>query len=179
MSERTDDPHRPKPAHLARIMELGLAAGEPWRPEELRTVLEYELAAPMSFDLGSLDAKQAVRLKVVSAAEGLLLKSLRDLLQHPQPPLELLRFTKDFAKANSEDKNSSLPKDVALVIYYTSIAAALVRCQARITQLTVQELRQGFDWALSLPWLDEASRALLAEARQQLGGNHSSMAQTR
>lgn len=160
--------NRPSPRRLGEILELGLSARAAWRPEELQAVLEYQLAAPLQFDLGGLDPGLARKLRTLSAAEGLLLQSLRDLFQHPYPPVDLLTLVKGFAKSSSEYPDSPYPREVALVLYYLSIAVALLRCQARITRLTDEELRRGLDWALGQPWLDEASRKILTEARRSL-----------
>ena len=162
------DASRPPPKRLGEIMELGLRARATWRPEELQAVLEYQLAAPMQFDLGGLDPGLTRKLRTLSAAEGLLLQSLRDLFQHPHPPLDLLTLVKGFAKSSSEYPDSPYPREVALVLYYLSIAVALLRCQTRITSLSDEELSRGLDWALEQKWLDEASRQTLAEARQSL-----------
>ncbi len=85
------------------------------------------MSAPILVDLGGYDPATAVRLKNLSDAQSLLLKSFLDLFHHPVPPMELLTLTKDFAKANMDHPDSSLPNEVAAALYYTSIAAALVR----------------------------------------------------
>jgi len=162
------DTSRPPPQRLGEILELGLSARAVWRPEELQAVLEYQLAAPLQFDLGGLDPSVVRKLRTLSAAEGLLLQSLRDLFQHPHPPIDLLTLVKGFAKSSSEYPDSPYPREVALVLYYLSIAVASLRCQARITSLGDEELRRGLDWALGQKWLDEASRKILTEVRQSL-----------
>jgi hypothetical protein len=162
------DASRPPPKRLGEILELGLSTRATWRPEELQAVLEYQLAAPLQFDLGGLDPGLVRKLRTLSAAEGLLLQCLRDLFQHPHPPIDLLTLVKGFAKSSSEYPDSPYPRDVALVLYYLSIAIAWLRCQIRITNLTDEELRRGFDWALGQKWLDEISRKTLAEARRSL-----------
>jgi hypothetical protein len=159
---------RPQPERLAEILALGLSARGPWHPEELQAVLEYQLAAPLQFDLGGLAPDLARKLRALSAAEGLLLNSLRDLFAHPHPPLDLLTLVKGFAKSSSEYPDSPYPREVALVLYYASIAVAMLRCHVRITSLTDEQLRDGFDWALGQRWLDEASRQVLTEVRQSL-----------
>jgi hypothetical protein len=162
--------NRPRSERLAHILEMGLRAPIAWRPEELQAVLEYQLAAPLQFDLGGLDPGLAAKLRTLSAAEGLLLNNLRDLFRHPHPPVDLLLLVKGFAKSSSEYPDSPYPREVALVLYYLSIAVARLRCQARITNLADEQLRTGLDWTLGQSWVDEASRELLAEARQVVAG---------
>jgi hypothetical protein len=98
----------------------------------------------------------------------LLLKSFADLFHHPAPPLELLEMTKDFAKANMDQAQSSLPNEVAAALYYTSIAAALVRLDARITRLQEAELRRGLLWTREQGWLDEDTKQLLLQAAAKI-----------
>jgi hypothetical protein len=73
-------------------------------------------------------------------------------------------LTKDFAKANMDHAQSSLPGEVAAALYYTSIAAALVRLGARITRLPDAELRRGLLWTSDQVWLDAETKQLLLQA---------------
>ena len=86
----------------------------------------------------------------------------------PQPPLELLELVKDFAKANADHPENGLPKEIAAVLYYGCIAAALVRLKARISKLSDAELRRGLGWAVEQPWVDEETRQLLARAVMEI-----------
>ena len=149
-------------------MELGLKAGEPLRPAELRALWRHQLGSPLQFDLSNLERDAGARLRELSAAEGLLLRSLGDLLQHPHPPLELLRFAKDFAKAHEQSPDDLLPPEMARMLYYAAIAAALARCERRITTLDDVQLRRAFDWALAQPWVDESTKELFVTGRRLL-----------
>jgi hypothetical protein len=105
----------------------------------------------------------------------LLLKSFSELFRHPNPPLELLALTKDFAKANMNQAESSLPTEVATALYYASIASALVRLGVRISTLKDPDLHRGFSWTKEQAWIDDGTRVLLAEALAALSsgtGNH-------
>jgi hypothetical protein len=168
MSDSTDNPGPGKRRRLERLMELGLAAGEPLRPAELRALWRHQLGSPLQFDLGNFDPNAGARLRRLSDAEGLLLRSLGDLLRHPQPPLELLRLAKDFAKAHEQSPDGPLPPELARVLYYAAIAAAWARCGRRITALDDAQLRRAFDWALAQPWMDRATKELFATGRRLL-----------
>ena len=106
----------------------------------------------------------------MSDAQGLLLKSFADLLHHPAPVKELLELAKDFAKANLDHPESGLPAEIAATLYYASIAAALVRLDARISQLPDADLQRGLKWTMDQAWLDEKTKALLATAAEKLSG---------
>jgi hypothetical protein len=157
-----------QPKTLATLMSAGAEEGRLWRAEELGAIFRHQLAAPILVDLGGFDPATAARLKTLSAAQSLLLKSFSDLFHHPSPPVELLRLTKDFAKANMDHAESTLPTQVAAALYYASIAAALVRLDTRISQLKDAELRDGFLWARGEGWIDSETKQLLDQAARRL-----------
>ena len=169
MSDSVSDLLKASPGQVAAVMALGDGApARVWRPEELGAVFRHQMEAPVSVDLGAFGPGAAARLRILVEANNLLLRSFRDLFQHPAPPLELLELVKDFAKLNRDQRESVLPTEIATGLYFLSIAAALVRCSRRITALSDGELREGFAWALRQSWIDEAARGLLESARARL-----------
>jgi hypothetical protein len=153
---------------LAALMATGEEPARLWRPEELGAILRHQMSAPIMVDLGAFGPRAAARLTALSEAQGLLLKSFGDLFHHPTPPLELLELVKDFAKANLDAPEGGLPAEIATVLYYASIAAALVHLAARLSQLPDAELRRGLRWAAGQSWLDEKTAGLLARALDKL-----------
>jgi len=158
------------PALLSKMMGSGLGDQPVWQPEELAAILRHQMSAAVQFDLGALDAGLAGRLSKLSSSQGLLLKSFADLFFHPHPPLELLRLTKEFAKAHKNHPDSPLPDEVATLLYFLSIVAARVRCGERITQLDDEALGRGIKRLLAQAWIDEKTRALLLEGLACLKG---------
>ena len=156
------------PKSLAAFLAAGQECARLWRPEELGAIFRHQMSAPILVDLGGFDPATAARLKTVSDAQSLLLKSFLDLFLHPVPPVELLTLTKDFAKGNMEHPDSSLPNDVAAVLYYVSIGVAFVRLDRRISQLSDAELKRGLEWAKGKPWVEPQIQVLLDEALQKL-----------
>ncbi|MGB7746423.1 MAG: hypothetical protein WBN75_03970 [Verrucomicrobiia bacterium] len=155
---------------LATLMATGEERARLWRPDELAAIFRHQMSAPMLVDLGTFDSRTATRLKTLSEAQGLLLKSFADLFHHPAPPIELLEMVKDFAKANMDHPGSGLPGEIATTLYYTSIAAALVRLNARISQLPDADLQHGLRWTMEQAWLDEKTKELLAKALEKISG---------
>jgi hypothetical protein len=153
-----------QPGALAALINSGSETTRLWRPEELSAIFRHQLSAPVFVDLGQLPKGAAARLKQLSDAHGLLLKSFSELFHHQAPPLELLELTKDFAKANMDHPESALPSEIATALYYTSIAAAYVRLGARISRLKDSDLRRGWLWTRDQGWIDEKTKALLVEA---------------
>jgi hypothetical protein len=156
------------PKSLAAFLAAGEERARLWRPEELGAIFRHQMSAPILMDLGGFDAATAARLKTLSAAQSLLLTSFLDLFLHPVPPIELLNLTKDFAKGNMEHPDSSLPHEIAAVLYYVSIAAAYVRLDRKISQLGDAEFKRGLLWAKSQPWVEAPLQKLLDEALQKL-----------
>lgn len=149
---------------LAALMATGEERAKLWRPDELAAIFRHQMSAPMLVDLGTFDPRTATRIRTLSEAQGLLLKSFADLFHHPAPLIELLELVKDFAKANLDHPESGLPNEIATALYYTSIAAGLVRLDTRISKLPDADLRQGLQWTMEQAWLDEETKVLLAKA---------------
>ena len=162
---------------LATLFDVSTDGGERlWRDEELGAILRHQLSTPMQVDLINIERGLSLKVRNLAESLDLTLKSFGDLLAHPNPPVELLKVTKDFAKACRLSSHGSMPCEVASVLYFASIAAALVRCRRRITGLSNDALSDGFRWTLARPWLDEPTRALTEEALRllniKLGDRH-------
>ena len=156
------------PKSLAAFLAAGEERARLWRPEELGAIFRHQMSAPILVDLGGFDPSTAARLKTLSGAQSLLLKSFLDIFLHPVPPIELLTLTKDFAKGNMDQPDSSLPNEVAAVLYYLSIAAAFVRLGRRISQLGDAEFKRGLEWCKGKPWVETPLQRLLDDALQKL-----------
>jgi hypothetical protein len=157
-----------RPKALAALLAAREERGRLWRSDELAAVFRHQMSAPVMVDLGGFDPPTAVRLTTLSESQGLVLKSFGELFHHPAPPLELLELTKDFAKLNLDHPDSTLPNEIAAALYYTSIAAALVRLDTRITQLKDADLRRGLQWTREQPWTDLETKDLAGKALVKL-----------
>ena len=162
--------YKSRAKELSALLTAGAERASLWRPDELAAVFQHQMSVPMLVDLGTLDLRANTKLRVMSEARGLLLKSFADLFHHPAPPVELLELVKDFAKANLDQPDSGLPNEISTALYYTAIAAAFVRLDQRITRLPDADLLPGLRWAVAQPWLDEKTRALLTSAVEKLSG---------
>jgi hypothetical protein len=160
------DPHS-----LAALLDSGADDEHIWSGDELAAILRHQLSAPIQVDLSGLDTVAAPRVRMLSEAHGLLLKSFGDLLRHPNPPVELLKLTKDFAKAYRVTREGGLPREIATILYFASIVAARLRCRRRISRLDNAALRRGVELCLNQPWLDDSTRQLFEEGLKELRGN--------
>jgi hypothetical protein len=166
MSDLTSRILGASPGQVAKVMRIG--SDLPWRPQELAAFLRQQMAAPISVDLASLDPSLSRKIAALADANGLVLKSFGDLVRHERPPIELLRLVKEFAKISRGHPESSLPPEVASVLYYLAISASLVRWEERITSLSDEDLRAGLSWALKLEWIDAPARELFERAERKL-----------
>ena len=155
---------------LAELLEVDGSRDRVWRDDELAAVYRHQLSAGIRCDLAGLNARLAEQVNLLASSTDLILKSYADLFYHPNPPVELLILVKDFAKRCRLSPDSALPPAIASVLYYQSIACALVRCRRRISKLSDDELREGLRWGLSRPWLDESTATLFRECVGCLAG---------
>jgi hypothetical protein len=150
---------------LSALLGVSADGGERlWNDDELGAILRHQFAASIQADLTRLDRKPTGKVHNVAVSPGLPVKSFGDLLSHPNPPIELLKAAKDFAKFCRLSPHGAIPREIAAVLYFASLAAALVRCRCRITSLSDKTSAEGFRWVQTRPWVDAATRALTEEA---------------
>jgi hypothetical protein len=169
MKNENEDAYDSDPQSLTHMMNLDSADEKLWAPEELGAILEHQLSAPLECDLGSLDDRLPQRLKELNSAGDPPVRTFGDLLHHRSPPLELLELTKQFAKACRTHPDGPLPDEVATVLYFSSIVAAMTKCGRRITKMDDRSLEYSLNWALRQPWLDDPTRRMLQEGLGAVG----------
>jgi hypothetical protein len=156
------------PRVLATLMttESDVSGRGRWRPDELGEILKHQLEAPLVFDLGTSDS-QATADDPPAATDpsGTRVSNFGELFLHARPPLQLLRLTKRFAKTSDRRQANPLPEEVATVLYYAAIVAALLRHGERISRVSDSTLREGVDWVLEQEWVTGLLRGLFEEAR--------------
>ena len=138
-----------------------------WPAEQLRSVLAEPLAClaeccpvPSTYDVAAMES--------LATSASPPISTFAHVLQHSNPPINLLWMIKDLAKTSSQDRRSTIPPDISLLLYYGAIAAALVRCHQRISRLSDEELRQGFNWVVRQPWIDGPVRNLFLDSLRLL-----------
>jgi hypothetical protein len=154
---------------LSTMLELREDTKHVWNPRELGAILKHQLAAPLTIALGSgLSAEVAHELgKLGSRQEEV--KNLAMLLHHPQPPFELLNLTKRFGKSCWNDPDNPLSREIAIMLYYLSIAVADLRFGRQLSTLGRDELVKGLQWCVQQEWVDEETLGLLNETLKHLG----------
>jgi hypothetical protein len=132
-----------------------------WSPQELKEMLRHQLTAPLQLSLGTLSAEVSYHIKQARLDPLLTLNQL--LLHDAHPSVELLKLVKRFAKICRRDRDNALPSEIVMVMYYASIAAAMVRLDQGISDLGPASLTRGMSWLSEQDWLTNDIRALLRE----------------
>ena len=158
---KEDDIIKTELKSLARMMDLQFGDSQLWAPDELAAILQHQLDAPLEFDFTRLGNVPTGTVAALSPAEGPPIETFRDLFAHPNPPVELLEQTKQFAKKCRSRCDGPLPDEIATIVYFLSIVSAMTRCNRRISRLDDQSLRYALDWATSQAWVDESTREIL------------------
>jgi len=151
---RTSDPRR-----LAGLVSITDNAADAWTPQDLAAIWKHQLNSPLTFDLSTVSPTVGETITTFTRADPAPLATFADLLKHPHPPIELLQWLKDFAKAQSND--GALPAEIAATLYYASIVLARLLCQRRISELDEKSLKTGIERVIDKPWLDAQTRQLL------------------
>lgn len=82
----------------------------------------------------------------------------------------MLTLAKEFAKTHIHSEHAAIPHDVAVVLYFSTIAAALCHAGVRITTLDDSKLADGLKWCLARDWLEPSIRQLLMKAEKEIAG---------
>ena len=136
-------------------------------------MLRHQLAAPLAFDLSTLELSQSektTRDQALRDATASHIRTFQDLLQHARPPLPLLHWAKDFFKQQAGASAKRRPEqEVAYLLYLLSILIPRVRLGTRLTRLSDADLLISVNWAARRKWLDAKTRELCRLAQKALG----------
>ena len=146
---------------LAKLFALD-GAETTWTDADRQAVLQHQLEAPL------LDELREVKSDAALPEDRDDLCHFRDLLFGDSPPVHLLRLAKQLMKDRASRSRDLFPKEVAGVLYVASICAASVKCDENISENDSASLIKRVNWALAMPWLDDATRQLLEQGRQAI-----------
>jgi len=155
--------NRPDPRALSTLLLVRDVHRHEWSTAELRDMLRHQMAAPLHLSLGTLSGEVAHQLRLIDPPLDRLI-TLGQLLHHPEPPVELLKLVKRFAKMCRNDPENPLPSEIVMLLYYASIAIAWQRRRERISDLSPAALRRGLGWLVAQPWIAEETKLLLSAA---------------
>ena len=164
------DSRREMSQRLSQMLSLDGEATGLWQAEDLRDILRHQLDVPLDMELLLHEAPTSAGTRKDPTTAERAYPSLAALLADTDAPLPLLKRLKDYTKAASNSPDSPLPEEIATVLYFAAIAAALVRHTQRISGLGNDGLKWGFSWAMGETWVADEMRPLFAEAMERLEG---------
>src|SRR5437868_4433358 len=114
---------------LRRAMDAGFDQPTQWQPEELAAMLAHQLAAPVRDDLEKLSGELVRRFDKIAAQQpgsAEALSTFGQLFSSANPPVELLRIVKDYAKQAISNQDGPIPEELGAVLYYAGISCAFL-----------------------------------------------------
>jgi len=152
---------------LARLLTITAGSDAGWGDDDLGDILAHQLRMPLLAASGGAPSPGVTSRS--GSGSQVSFVTFSDALLDPAPELPLLERIKDFAKDCRMNPDSTLPAEVAMILYFGSIVAARLRCGATITSMDDDALRNGVRWVLNRPWLDHGLRPLFSDAERALG----------
>ena len=151
---------------LARLLTVTAGSDAGWGDDDLGDILTHQLRMPLLAPSGALASGPSSRSGSGSQVNFV---TFAEVLGDPTPELPLLERIKEFAKDCRMNPDSTLPAEVAMILYFGGIVAARLRCGATITSMDDDALRNGVHWVLNRSWLEHGLRPLFMEAERALG----------
>ncbi|MFA9479850.1 hypothetical protein ACERK3_16325 [Phycisphaerales bacterium AB-hyl4] len=156
-----------KPGRLACLLDLDVITEGGWLEADLAGILQHQLHAKLVVD----DLKNTGHVEQSMATmEQNAPQSFAALLDHPTPPVAMLQLFKRFAKTSLNGNAGPLPAKVAAVLYYLSIALALLRHNQRISDLADAQLDEGLKWVIAQPWVTKEIKSVAMKGSDLVGG---------
>lgn len=150
------------PRSLAWLFDGEAGVAGIWKEEELRAIMEHQLAAEIGPDAERLSANFGRRARSIADHPSM---TFGEALLESKGSLEILKLVKDFAKIHWHSPQSGVPKEIAAALYYAAIAAALHCYSAPISRISNLALRQGMDWVLEQEWIPDSIKSVCKAAR--------------
>ena len=152
----------------ARLLQLGLNAPDANACRDVtdrrRELLSDMLCSKLPVDqilmkrLPSLLKALSEELTVISGAP------LGNYLTNPSSKPVVLRHIKDHAKTLGGSAKSKMQEEVAKIVYFAAIAAALAFHQTRLSEQSYQDLQRSFQLCGRQDWIPKDLAKLFAEA---------------
>jgi hypothetical protein len=155
------------PSELACLLSVRGTPEGNWQPVELGGLLRHCLAAPVSEYLR--DTGQPLEYAADSPSEcAVVAMPLGELFQRSDPPLGLLIAAKRHARRLMNPGASDMPVEIHQLVYFASIAAALVHHGEQISKSSPNVLRVAWGWLVTEPYTDDGLKRLFATAPERL-----------
>ena len=146
-----------KPRQLADLLGIGCGRSgleeQPDTNELKRVMLNEKFAAVLPLDPNVTDSLPTVLGRPCRELLGITAKSLSDILTDPKTDIGIIETIKDYGKRLSASEIESFQQAIALTIYYSAIAAALVYHNQKISVHSYKSLDHYFSMLLQKGWM--------------------------
>ena len=155
---------------LAKLWGMGQDAPDVQEDVDLEArkaeLLQGQLTESLSLEAGISQILPNIVNAVFEKLKPFMGCSHRHLLTNPETDISALEAIKDLYKERAESASSELQREVATVLYYLAIGAALAHYDVRITKLSYTTLRQSFAALSKHDWFPEDLKRLADDAHE-------------
>jgi hypothetical protein len=166
-----------KPRQLADLLGIGCGRSglevQPDTNELKKAMLSEKFAAVLPLDPDVGDSLPAVLGRPCRELLSITAKPLSDILTDPKTDISIIEIIKDYGKRLAASEIEPFQQAIALMIYYSAIAAALVYHNQKISAHSYESLDHYFSMLLQKGWMLPELVALFTKARkvcQKKGG---------
>ena len=149
---------------LQRLFDIGrdtksgrIKHGSQWKAD----MLSRSLSQPLPLDKSQIDMLPSALGQLCRSIGLLAGQTISELLYNPSTDVSLIKRIKRYGKELSGQVRSSDENDVAVAIYYASIAHALIFHDRKITRFSYKELENSFSRLVKEKWISKDLSVLL------------------
>ncbi len=156
------------PEQLQRLFNIGRDMKKSDRirdgSQQKADLLCRSLSQPLPLEKSQIDMLPSALGQLCHSLGLLAGETIRELLTNPSTDIAAIKRIKRYSKELSAQAGSTAENDVAIVIYYASIAHALVFHDQRITRFSFEKLESSFCCLAKEEWISKDLSALLETA---------------
>lgn len=149
--------HGVKPEQLRRLFNIGRDTKEPDEGmegnQQKAEILCRSLSQTLPLDKFQMDMLPSTLSQLCHSMGMLAGETISELLSNPSTNIAAIKRIKRYSKELSAQAQSAAENDVAIAIYYASIAHALVFHNRRITRFSYEKLETSFAHLIKEKWI--------------------------
>jgi hypothetical protein len=127
-------------------------------------LLCHSLSQPLPLEKSQIDMFPSALGQLCHSLGLLAGGTISEMLSNPSTDITTIKRIKRWSKELSTQAKSTAENDVAIAIYYASIAHALIFHDQRITRFSYEKLESSFSCLLKEEWISKDLSVLLRTA---------------
>ena len=160
--------HPINPEQLQRLFDIGRDVEKSDRmrdsSQQRADLLCHSLSQPLALEKSQIDMLPAALGQLCHSLGLLAGDTISQMLSNPSTDIAAIKRIKRWSKDLSTQAKSAVENDVAIAIYYASIAHALVFHKQRITRFSYEKLEGSFSCLAKEEWISKDLSVLLKTA---------------